>query len=104
MTLFLVLCFADCDYLALSYNRTAYLEGQLPGFDIEMLYQSSDSIVPVMIDVYENSSGQVRTDAKAFLDHYIARYDDTLGKARSFNIASYNAHNKYIEWAEGTDT
>lgn len=104
VTLFLVLCFADCDYLALSYNRTAYLEGRLPGFDIEMLYQSSDSIVPVMIDVYENSSGQVRTDAKAFLDHYIARYDDTLGKARSFNIASYNAHNKYIEWAEGTDT
>ncbi len=104
VTMFLILCYADCDYLALSYNRNAYVSGRLPGFDIEMLYTSGDSIVPVMIDVYENSSGQVRTDAQAFLEHYIARYEDTLGKVRSFNIASYVAHNKYVEWKQGAQT
>lgn len=104
VTMFLVLCYADCDYLALSYNRNAYLRRDLPGFDIEMLYTSGDSIVPVMIDVYENSSGQVKTDAKAFLDHYIGKYEATPGKVRSFNIASYVAHNKYTEWAQGANT
>ncbi len=104
VTMFLVLCYADCDYLALSYNRSAYMSGRLPGFDIEMLYASGDSIVPVMIDVCDHSSGQVKTDAKAFLDHYIMHYEDTLGKVRSFNIASYVAHNKYMEWAQGGKT
>lgn len=98
VTMFLILCFADCDFLALSYNRSAYISGQLPGFDIDMLYSCGDSIVPVMIDVYENSSGTIKTDAIHFLDHYEATYNDSLGKARSFNIASYNAHNKYIKW------
>lgn len=98
VVMFLLLCFADCDYLALSYNRTAYVTGQLPGFDIEMLYDCGDSIVPVMIEVYENSSGQVQQDARRFLEHYRLSYDDSLGAVRSFNIASYNAHNKYTQW------
>lgn len=99
VAMFLLLCFADCDYLALSYNRTAYVNGQLPGFDIDMLYDCGDSIVPVMIEVYENSSGQVREDAYRFLEHYRLSYDGSLGAVRSFNIASYNAHNKYTQWA-----
>lgn len=100
VAMFLLLCFADCDYLALSYNRTAYVNGQLPGFDIEMLYDSGDSIVPVMIEVYENSSGQVKEDASRFLEHYRLSYDSSLGAVRSFNIASYNAHNKYTQWID----
>ncbi len=96
--MFLLLCFADCDYLALSYNRTAYVNGRLPGFDIEMLYDCGDSIVPVMIEVYENSSGQVQQDAYQYLEHYRLSYDASLGAIRSFNISSYNAHNKYLEW------
>ena len=98
VTLFLLLCFADCDYLALSYNRTAYLSGQLSGFDIDMLYDCGDSIVPVMIDVYDNSTGTVKTDALRFLDNYRDTSALAGNRIRSFNIASYNARNKYLQW------
>jgi len=100
IAMFLMLCYADCDYLAVSYNLSAYKAEELPGFDIEMLYDCGDSIVPVMIEVYENSDGQLQKDAQKYLDYYHASHDDSFRRARSFNISSYTAHNKYLEWIE----
>lgn len=102
IVMFLMLCFVDCDYVAVAYNKDAYLSGRLEGFDIEMLYNSSDSVVPLVIDLYEHSEGELKEDARALLSHYANTYDDSIITWRSFNISRYNAHSKFLHWQEAT--
>ncbi len=102
IVMFLMLCFVDCDYVAVGYNKDAYLSGRLEGFDIEMLYNSSDSVVPIVIDLYEHSEGELKDDARALLQHYASHYDSSITTWRSFNIARYDAHSKFLRWQEAT--
>ena len=102
IVMFLALCFVDCDYLALSYNKDAYLSGRLEGFDVTMLEHSADSVVPLVIDLYEDADGELKNDALALLRRYAQRYDDVSLSWRSFNIARYNAHSRFLKWQEFT--
>ena len=102
IVMFLMLCFVDCDYVAVGYNKDAYLSGRLEGFDIEMLYNSSDSVVPIVIDLYEHSEGELKDDARALLQYYANHYDSSMTTWRSFNIARYDAHSKFLRWQEAT--
>lgn len=102
IVMFLMLCFVDCDHVAVSYNKDAYLNGQLEGFDIEMLYRSSDSVIPIVIDLYEHAEGTLKEDARALLCYYETHYDNSFSTWRSFNIARYDAHSKFIRWQEAT--
>lgn len=102
VVMFLALCFVDCDYLALSYNKEAYLSGQLEGFDMAMLQNSADSVVPLVIDLYEQAEGELKNDALALLKRYAKRADDSPLSWRSFNIARYNAHTRFLRWQART--
>lgn len=102
IVMFLMLCFVDCDTIAVGYNKNAYLDGQLEGFDIEMLYAASDSVIPLVIDLYENAEGELKNDACALLKYYANNYDNSFSTWRSFNIARYDAHSKFIRWQEAT--
>ncbi len=100
--MFLMLCFVDCDNLAVSYNKEAYLSGRLEGFDVEMLYRSSDSVIPLVIDLYEHAEGDLKEDARALLQSYAEHYDGSIATWRSFNIARYDAHTKFLRWQENS--
>lgn len=100
LVMFLMLCFADCDHLAVSYNRTAFLSGQLHGFDLEMLEDASDSVIPLVIDVYENAEGELREDAADLLRHYAAKEHHPLLSWRSFNIAGHQARETFLLWQQ----
>lgn len=94
--------FCRLRHVAVSYNKDAYLNGQLEGFDIEMLYRSSDSVIPIVIDLYEHAEGTLKEDARALLCYYETHYDNSFSTWRSFNIARYDAHSKFIRWQEAT--
>ena len=100
LVMFLMLCFADCDYLAVSYNRTAFLDGQLQGFDLEMLQDASDSVIPLVIEVYENAEGALREDAANLLRHYAEKTHQPLLSWRSFNISGYQARETFLLWQQ----
>lgn len=102
IAMFLMLCFVDCDNVAIGYNKDAYLSGRLEGFDIEMLYQSSDSVIPLVIDLYEHADGELKEGAGALLAYYANHYDGSFSTWRSFNIARYNAHSIFVRWQEAT--
>ena len=102
IAMFLALCFVDCDYLAVAYNKEAYLSGRLEGFDIELLQNSSDSVIPLAIDLYEQADGQLKADALALLQRYEAR-DDSVFSWRSFNITRYNARSRFQAWQEAAE-
>lgn len=102
IVMFLMLCFVDCDYLALSYNKDACLSGRLESFDMDMLQNSADSVVPLVIDLYEQTEGELKNDALALLKRYARRYDESPLTWRSFNIARYNARNRFLRWQSDT--
>lgn len=102
IAMFLMLCFVDCDNLAVSYNKEAYLSGRLEGFDVEMLYRASDSVIPLVIDLYEHAEGDLKEDARALLQSYAEHYDGSIATWRSFNIARYDAHTKFLRWQENS--
>jgi hypothetical protein len=96
--MFFVLCFVDCDYIAANYNRDAYIHGRIESFDVEMLAGYSDSVIPVVIDLYENGSGDLKAAAGELLTNYAQNYDDGFMNWRSFNITRDNAYEEFVSW------
>ena len=63
---------------------------------------NSLSLMDVLCSDDDMTENLATKDACALLKYYANNYDSSFSTWRSFNIARYDAHSKFIRWQEAT--
>ena len=72
--LFVLLCLANIDAVVAGYNLNAYMNGNLPYYDIYDLRESDMAAMPVIYKAWKNSSDKELKDKLYFCAEEIMRY------------------------------
>ncbi|MBE6719800.1 MAG: DUF4173 domain-containing protein [Ruminococcaceae bacterium] len=115
--IFIALSFADSDALCARYNINAYKSGAIESLDTENIRMSSDSALPYLIELANDSDRVIANRAMHEFVQYVfyssdITFSDNKAKLvidgsnndlRSYNLARVNAYKKAAEFYDNAD-